>query len=185
MASVAYRSRPRRKARRGSPEMWSSFFGKGKEKDGKKKDEKPRDKCPICFRQGHMVQECWFNAKSQGKGKQQSDGSGKGAVPQRVLFGFSRGQHLPSPCPQRYRGRGSPTQDRHRLKDQQDPARHWPLFRPSFWFNHLVSDGIGFGALPQKAQTGQQLLKNTQTKHQAAAKPAARLTQANPTQSQP
>ena len=78
--------------------------GKGKSKDGKGKDknqkgngkggkddrsknkdggkqqkpsDKQGDKCPICWRQGHKVEDCWFNAKGAGKNK---GGKSKGAV---------------------------------------------------------------------------------------------------------
>ena len=54
--------------------------GKGKDqkgKEGKGKDpqkQKEKEKCPICWRTGHTVKECWYNAKGKGKGAQQKGG---------------------------------------------------------------------------------------------------------------
>ena len=54
--------------------------GKGKDrkgKEGKGKDtqkEKEKEKCAICWRTGHTVKECWYNAKGKGKGAQQKGG---------------------------------------------------------------------------------------------------------------
>lgn len=51
--------------------------GKNNSKDGKGKDDK---RCPICWRTGHEVQNCWFNSKGAGKGKQEKGGKGVNAV---------------------------------------------------------------------------------------------------------
>ena len=52
--------------------------GKGKDrkgKEGKGKDtQKEKEKCPICWRTGHTVKECWYNSKGKGKGAQQKGG---------------------------------------------------------------------------------------------------------------
>ena len=52
--------------------------GKGKDKKGKegkgKDTQKEKEKCPICWRTGHTVKECWYNAKGKGKGAQQKGG---------------------------------------------------------------------------------------------------------------
>ena len=52
--------------------------GKGKDKKGKegkgKDTQKEKERCPICWRTGHTVKECWYNAKGKGKGAQQKGG---------------------------------------------------------------------------------------------------------------
>ena len=64
--------------------VWDrSAKGKDKGKDkpqrkgGKPNKGKDKDRCPICWRQGHEVQECWLNGKANGKGKPR-DQKGKG-----------------------------------------------------------------------------------------------------------
>ena len=48
---------------------------KGKEGKGKEtQKEKEKEKCPICWRTGHTVKECWCNSKGKGKGAQQKGG---------------------------------------------------------------------------------------------------------------
>ena len=48
---------------------------KGKEGKGKgTQREKEKEKCPICWRTGHTVKECWYNSKGKGKGAQQKGG---------------------------------------------------------------------------------------------------------------
>ena len=55
--------------------------GSGKDKEKGKPPKKEKDKCPICWRTGHAVQDCWFNSKGAGKGKQQQGQKGaKGGV---------------------------------------------------------------------------------------------------------
>ena len=43
--------------------------GDGNQHGEKGKDNKEKEKCPICWRTGHKVQDCWFNSKGKGKGQ--------------------------------------------------------------------------------------------------------------------
>ena len=47
--------------------------GQGRKREGHP-EEKEKEKCPICWRTGHTVKECWYNAKGKGKGAQQKGG---------------------------------------------------------------------------------------------------------------
>ncbi|CAE7358923.1 unnamed protein product [Symbiodinium sp. CCMP2592] len=42
--------------------------GKGDKKGNQQGDRDGKERCPICWKTGHTVKECWFNAKGKGKG---------------------------------------------------------------------------------------------------------------------
>ena len=48
--------------------------GDGSQHGEKGKDYKEKEKCPICWRTGHKVQDCWFNSKGKGKGQGKKGG---------------------------------------------------------------------------------------------------------------
>ena len=49
--------------------------GDGHQLGEKGKDNKEKEKCPICWRAGHRVQDCWFNSKGKGKGQGKKGGN--------------------------------------------------------------------------------------------------------------